>query len=99
MALEKLKDNELLTDDGWRDLHGKNLPSKTRDPETLVFGKLMRIVHNQECHVISGQGRLQGKRLARQRSGDKIFCVFMATFCTSFALCLLDIVSSLILVV
>ena len=44
-ALADLNDQQLLQDDEWRDLHGQNIPSKSREIETAVFKKLEPIVH------------------------------------------------------
>jgi len=44
-ALAYSNDQQLLQDGEWWDLHGQNIPSKTRETETAVFKKLEPIVH------------------------------------------------------
>jgi len=51
-ALEKLKHSQILTENGWRDLCGREIPSQTSEKETKVFKRLAFIVEaltEQQC--------------------------------------------------
>jgi len=43
-ALAYLKDKQLIQDGEWQDLHGQDIPSKTRDIETVDFKKFESVI-------------------------------------------------------